>query len=211
MTQKHRGKFITIEGCEGVGKSTQVRFLKEYCAKNAIDAVFTREPGGTEIAEKIRCVILDPENKEMDGLTELFLYAASRRQHTKELIIPALEQGKIVFCDRYTDSTLSYQGYARGLDKEIISKLNSWASDGADIDLTLFIDVNPVEGFRRKGGADKSDRLEGEGMEFHEKVFLGYREIAKNNRGRVVCVQASGTKFETHDEIVRILKEKGVF
>ena len=211
LTQNRRGKFITIEGCEGVGKSTQVRFLKEYCAKAGIDAVFTREPGGTDIAEKIRSVILDPENKEMDSLTELFLYAASRRQHTKELIIPALEQGKIVFCDRYTDSTLSYQGYARGLDKGIISRLNEWASEGADIDLTLFIDVNPAEGFRRKGGADKSDRLEREGMEFHEKVFFGFKEIAKANPNRIVCVNASGTKFETHDEIVRILQKKGVF
>ena len=147
----------------------------------------------------------------MDGLSELFLYAASRRQHTQELIIPALEQGKIVFCDRYTDSTLSYQGYARGLDKAVISQLNAWASDGANIDLTLFIDVNPAEGFRRKGGADKSDRLEREGMQFHEKVFLGFKEIAANNPSRVTCVNASGTKFQTHDEIVRILKEKGVF
>ena len=211
MTEKKLGKFITLEGCEGVGKSTQIRFLKEYCEKYGVNAVFTREPGGTDVAEKIRAVILDPENKNMDGLTELFLYAAARRQHTREFIIPALKEGKTVFCDRYADSTLSYQGYARGLDKNMISVLNGWATDGAKIDLTLFRDVNPAEGFRRNGGADKSDRLEREGMEFHEKVYRGFKEIASKEPERVVCVKADGTKFETHAKIVGILKEKGIF
>lgn len=147
----------------------------------------------------------------MDGLTELFLYAASRRQHTRELIIPALKAGKTVFCDRYTDSTMSYQGYARGLDKNIISSLNKWASDGAEIYMTLFIDVNPAEGFRRKGGADENDRLEREGLAFHEKVYNGFKEIAAAEPGRIVCVKADGTKFETHDKIVRLLKDRGIF
>ncbi len=146
----------------------------------------------------------------MDSLTELFLYSAARRQHTQEFIIPALKSGKIVFCDRYVDSTMSYQGYARGLDKNMISVLNGWAQDGADIFLTLFIDVNPREGFRRKGGADESDRLEREGLDFHEKVYSGFKEIAKKEFDRVVCVKASGSKFETHAEIVKLLKEKGV-
>ncbi len=211
MTEKKLGKFITVEGCEGVGKSTQIRFLKEYCEKYGVGAVFTREPGGTDIAEKIRAVILDADNKNMDALTELFLYAAARRQHTQELIIPALEAGKTVFCDRYNDSTLSYQGYARGLDKNMISVLNGWASGGAKIDLTVFIDVNPTEGFRRKGGADESDRLERESMEFHERVYRGFKEIAEKDKDRVVCIKADGTKFETHAKIVGVLKEKGVF
>lgn len=211
MTENKLGKFITVEGCEGVGKSTQIRFLKEYCEKYGIDAVFTREPGGTDIAEKIRGVILDADNKGMDPLTELFLYAAARRQHTRELIIPALKAGKTVFCDRYNDSTLSYQGYARGLDKNMISVLNGWASDGAKIDLTVFIDVDPSEGFRRKGGADENDRLEREGMEFHEKVYRGFKDIAEKEKGRVVCVKADGTKFETHAKIVALLKEKKIF
>jgi len=210
MTNK-RGKFITIEGCEGVGKSTQTRFLKEYCQKNNIPAIFTREPGGTPIAEKIRQVILDPDSHNMDGLTELFLYAAARRQHTAELIAPALELGKIVFCDRYTDSTLAYQGYARGIDKNVIKFLNAWAMGDVKIDYTIFMDVNPESGFLRKGGRDLSDRLEREDLKFHEKVYEGFKAIEKDNPARFLSFRANGTKFETHELMVKTLKEKGVF
>ena len=135
------GKFVTIEGCDGVGKSTQVRLLKERFEREGIDAVFTREPGGTPIAEKIRGIILGAGNSEMDGLTELFLYEASRRQHTLEIIEPALQSGRLVVCDRYIDSTLAYQGYGRGLDTDRIRKLNEWAMGDAKIDLTLFLNV----------------------------------------------------------------------
>ncbi len=205
-----RGKFITIEGWEGGGKSTQTRLLKEYCEKNGIDAVFTREPGGTPVAEKIRAVILDPGCAAMDGLAELFLYAASRRQHTAELIAPALNAGKTVFCDRYADSTLAYQGYARGLDKTVIQLMNRWAMGDVKIDRTVFIDVLPAAGFLRKGGADQTDRLENEGLEFHERVYQGFKEIEKAEPGRFISVTASGTKYETHAEIVARLKEAEV-
>jgi dTMP kinase len=205
------GKFITVEGCEGVGKSTQTRFLREYCENNGIDAYFTREPGGTPIAEKIRRVILDGSNKGMDAFCELLLYEASRRQHTRELILPLLEQGKTVFCDRYIDSTLAYQGYARGLEENKIRTLNKWAARGARIYLTLFLNADPATGFARKGGADKNDRLESEGAEFHKKVYGGFLRIAAGEPRRIVKIDASGSKYETHDKIIALLKERGIF
>ncbi|MCL2061320.1 MAG: dTMP kinase [Firmicutes bacterium] len=204
------GKFITIEGCEGVGKSTQTRFLREYCEKFSIDAVFTREPGGTPISEQIRAVILDAAHQSMDSLTELLLYAAARRQHTAEIIAPALAAGKIVFCDRYSDSTLAYQGYARGIDKQIINVLNRFAMGETEIDYTIFMDVHPKNGFLRKGGANASDRLENEGLAFHEKVYGGFKEIEKSAPHRFLSFKATGTKFETHALIIAALKERGV-
>jgi dTMP kinase len=209
--QKHSGKFITIEGCEGVGKSTQAKMLADYCLQRGIDAVFTREPGGTLTAEKIRDVILDPLNTSLDPYAELLLYSAARRQHTEELIKPALTSGKIVFCDRYTDSTMAYQGYARGLDKTVIALLNRIAASGVDIDLTIFLDVAPDAGFSRKGGADKSDRIEGESIEFHRRVYDGYKAIALGDPDRFVSFTAQGTKFETSAMIIDALKKRGIF
>ncbi len=205
------GKFVTIEGCEGVGKSTQTRFLKEYCQKNGIDAFFTREPGGTPIAEQIRDIILDANNTELDSVAELMLYCSCRAQHTAELIKAKLAEGKIVFCDRYIDSTMAYQGYGRGLDKAMIDSFNKWAVGDVKIDLTIFIDLNPTLGFLRKGGACKSDRLEQAGNEFHEKVYKGFCEIAKKDSSRVKKVDASGAKMETHAKIIQLLKDSKIF
>jgi dTMP kinase len=211
LTKRQFGKFITVEGCEGVGKSTQTRLLKEYCQREGVDAYFTREPGGTPVAERIRGLILDGANTGMDAFCELLLYEAARRQHTRELILPLLKSGKTVFCDRYIDSTLAYQGYARGLSGAKIRTLNEWASDGAPIALTLFLDADPVAGFIRKGGADKTDRLEAEGAEFHKRVYEGFLRLAADNPRRVVKIDASGTKEETHGKIVAVLKQKGIF
>ena len=204
MTKKP-GKFITVEGCEGVGKSTQIALLKEYCAAQKIDAVFTREPGGTPIAERVRSVILDPNCVGMDALTELFLYAAARRQHTQEFILPSLQAGKTVFCDRYTDSTLAYQGYGRGIDKDIIRTLNTWALAEVQISRTLFIDVNPRDGFLRKGGRDLSDRLENESIEFHERVYEGFCAIAAEEPNRVLRLDGSGTAQQVFSRILSAL------
>ena len=200
-----RGKFVTIEGCEGVGKSTQLRLLKEYCEREGVDALFTREPGGCEISEKIRGVILDPENGEMTDLTELFLYCAARSQHTESVIRPALERGAVVFCDRYCDSTAAYQGYARGLNLATVNALNSAAMSGITIDCTIFMDVPPERGFKRKGGANKADRLELETLEFHKKVYEGFKKIVSSDPNRFLCFTADGTKYETHDLIVDAL------
>lgn len=204
-----RGKFVTFEGCEGVGKSTQLRLVKEDLARAGVDAVFTREPGGTAIAEKIRSLILDPDNIGMDAVTELLLYAAARRQHTMELIEPALAAGKTVFCDRYIDSTFAYQGFARGLDLDVVHALETIAMGDVQIDLTIFLDVDPSVGFARKGGADPNDRLERENAAFFQKVYEGFRRAAAENE-RIVAVSAPGTKYDTHETIMRLLRERGI-
>ena len=205
-----KGKFVTIEGCEGVGKSTLISLLKKFVSDNNIDAVFTREPGGTPVAEKIRAVILDADNKEMTDRAELLLYAAARAQHTQEKIIPAVEQGKIVFCDRYSDSTLAYQGYARGIDLGLCRQLNEIAECGVNIDLTIFLDLNPIDGFRRKGGADKGDRLENESLAFHQSVYEGFKDISKNSGGRYASIDASRSKEEVFESVILALKERGI-
>ena len=206
-----KGKFVTIEGCEGVGKSTLITLLKKYVQDNNIDAVFTREPGGTPVAEKIRAVILDADNKAMTDRAELLLYAAARAQHTQEKIIPAVSEGKIVFCDRYSDSTLAYQGYARGIDIQLCKSLNSIAECGVNIDLTIFLDLSPEDGFRRKGGADKGDRLENESLAFHKRVYEGFKDISKNSGGRYASIDASRSKEEVFESVIATLKERGIF
>ena len=152
-----RGKFITFEGCEGSGKSTQLRLLSEYLDKLGVDYILTREPGGSEIAEQIRNIILNGKNTAMCDECEALLYAAARVQHLKEKIAPALDKGKLVICDRYVDSSLAYQGYARGLGREYIENINSLALERFAPDLTVFLDISPAEAFKRKHGADPDD------------------------------------------------------
>ena len=205
-----KGFFVTIEGCEGVGKSTLLRGLKDYLETAGRDAVFTREPGGTEVAERIRAVILDPENAAMTPTAELLLYAAARAQHTEEKIIPAVRDGKLVICDRYSDSTLAYQSYARGLDRGECLAADEIARRGIKPDLTVFLDLSPERGFARKGGADKSDRLEREKIDFHERVYAGFRAIAESEPDRVVAVDASKSKEEVLAAVVNLLKERGM-
>lgn len=205
-----KGKFVTIEGCEGVGKSTLIAGLKEYFNQNGIDAIFTREPGGTPVAEKIREVILDANNSAMTSTCELMLYASARAQHTQEKIIPAVESGKIVLCDRYSDSTLAYQGYARGLDKDLCNQLSLIAQSGIKIALTIFLDLNPLDGFKRKGGADKGDRLEQETLDFHQRVYGGFCDIAKNNPDRYAVIDAKQSKEEVLSSVINALKNKGI-
>ena len=205
-----KGKFVTIEGCEGVGKSTLVAGLKEYFANNGVDAIFTREPGGTPVAEKIREVILDANNSAMTSTCELMLYASARAQHTQEKIIPAVENGQVVVCDRYSDSTLAYQGYARGLDKDLCNELSRIAQCGVKIDLTIFLDLNPERGFKRKGGADKGDRLENENLQFHQRVYQGFCDIAKNNPDRYAVIDAGQSKEEVLSAVIGALKAKGI-
>lgn len=205
-----KGFFVTIEGCEGVGKSTLLRGLKDYLETAGRDAVFTREPGGTEVAERIRAVILDPENAAMTPTAELLLYAAARAQHTEEKIIPAVRDGKLVICDRYSDSTLAYQSYARGLDRGECLAADEIARRGVKPDLTVFLDLSPERGFARKGGADKGDRLEREKIDFHERVYAGFRAIAESDPDRVVAVDASKSKEEVIAAVVSLLKERGM-
>ena len=205
-----KGKFITFEGCEGSGKSTQVAMFREYLEKNGIDYVFTREPGGTEIAEKIRGIILDVKNAEMTDECEALLYSAARAQHIKEKIIPALNEGKLVLCDRYIDSSYAYQAYARGLGIDFIKKINSYAVDNCMPDYTVFLNISSTDAFLRKGGQDKDDRLEQVGLEFHKKVFNGYKKVIEAEPDRFLIIDCMGSKYNTHNNIVKALKEKGV-
>ena len=200
--------FITIEGCEGVGKSTQFEMLKEYLRGQ--DVVFTREPGGTRIAESIRKIILKKENSEMDEKTELFLYAAARAQHIKEIIAPALKEGKRVFCDRYVDSTYAYQGYGRQLGLDFVGGVNRYAVGDYMPEYTVFLDLPPKTAFLRKGGADPNDRLELLNLSFHERVYEGYRDLIRREPARFLVVDASGSREETFEKMTAILKKAAV-
>lgn len=202
-----KGKFITFEGCEGSGKSTHVTLFREYLDKNGIEYVFLREPGGTEISEKIRKIILDIENKEMTDQAEALLYAAARAQLIGEKILPAINSGKLVVVDRYVDSSFAYQAYARGLGIDFVKKINSFAIENCMPDCTVFLDISPRVAFERKGGADKDDRLELSGIEFHERVYNGYLKLIESEPNRFVVIDPTGTKQETHEKIVNALKK----
>lgn len=206
----NKGFFITLEGCEGSGKSTQLKKLQDYLTQSGKSFVFTREPGGTPIAEQIRKVILDGNNTEMTDETEALLYSAARVQHIKEKIIPSKNQGKIVLCDRYIDSSFAYQAYARGLGMDFVKGVNRYAVENCMPDLTFFFDITPEDAFARKGGADKDDRLEQSGLEFHKKVYDGYKELAKEYPERIAVINANRTPDEIFSEVVQILKEREI-
>lgn len=205
-----KGKFITFEGCEGVGKSRQLKLLQEYMDKNGIKYYLTREPGGSAVSEKIRNIILDGKNTEMTDECEAMLYAASRVQLLKEIIKPKLDAGELIFCDRFVDSSLAYQGKARGLGYEFIESINAYAIKNFTPDCTIFLNLPPEQAFKRKGGVDKTDRLELSGMDFHNNVYAGYLELAKKYPERIIVIDASGTKEQTHEKIVSALKARGV-
>lgn len=178
-----RGRFITFEGIEGSGKSTQIRLLTAVLEQRRIPYILTREPGGPPISERIRGLLLDPLNAEMVPETELLLYSASRAQHTKEVIIPALWEGKHVICDRYYDSSYAYQGAARQLDKEFIRILTAFCTYQTDPDLTVLLDLDVEAGMARIQNREL-DRLEQESWDFHKKVRQQYLSIAKENPSR---------------------------
>ncbi|MBE5754106.1 MAG: dTMP kinase [Clostridiales bacterium] len=205
-----KGTFITFEGCEGVGKSRQIKLLEEYLQKHNIKYYLTREPGGTPVSEQIRNVILDGKNVSMTDECEALLYAAARVQLLKEVVKPKLDAGELVLCDRYVDSSLAYQGYARGLGVEFVEKINDYAIKNFMPDYTLFLNLPPEDAFKRKGGVDKGDRVELSGMDFHKKVYAGYLDLAKKYPSRYIVIDASGEKEETHAKIINALKEKGV-
>lgn len=200
-----RGKFITIEGTDGSGKSTQIELLMDYLRKKGADVIFTREPGGTQISEKIREIILDVDNSEMTGITEALLYAAARSQHVEEKIIPAIEAGKIIVCDRFVDSSIAYQGAARGLGVEKIMGINEAALHGIMPDMTLFFDLSPEKGILRKKNERALDRLEKEKMDFHEKVYEGYKNLCKKYPERIKPIDADRSIDEVHSEVIEVI------
>ena len=202
--------FITFEGCEGVGKSRQIRLLEEYLQKHGKKYYLTREPGGTPVSEQIRSVILDGKNVSMADECEALLYAAARVQLLKEMVKPRLDANELVLCDRYIDSSLAYQGYARGLGVDFVEKINDYAIKNFMPNYTIFLSLPPEQAFLRKGGVDKNDRVEQSGMEFHNKVYQGYLDLAKKYSSRFIVIDASGTKEQTHAKIIDALKTKGV-
>lgn len=179
-----RGLFIAIEGPDGSGKSTFARRLEQEIAKKGIHSITTREPGGTAIGEKIRYMLLNPENEEMANRTEALLYAAARAQHVDEVIRPAIEAGKVVLCERFILSSLAYQGVGRDLGLEEVRAINLFAVDGCMPDVTLFFDVDPVVSMNRK--EDEKDRLEAVGDAFHRRVFDGYKMLMQQEENIVI-------------------------
>lgn len=204
-----KGKFITFEGCDGCGKSTQLGLLSEYLTANNVPHLFTREPGGGKISEAIRGILLNGKNTEMTDECEALLYAASRAQHIDEKIRPALEEGKLVVCDRYVDSSFAYQAYARGLGFDFVAKINAYALDGYLPDVTFFINLSPADAFKRKHGADENDRMEQAGFAFHQKVYEGYLELAKKYPERYVVLDGKATIEEIANNVRTILQERG--
>lgn len=194
-----KGLFITVEGTDGTGKTTQLEHMKEYFITQGRDVLFTREPGGTPISEKIRSIILDKKNKEMDPMTEALLYAASRAQHIAQIIKPALEHGKIVICDRFVDSSIAYQGYGRGLG-ETVSLINSYAIGQWLPDVTFLLKMDPSLGRERIDRGSK-DRLEIEGRDFYHRVYRGYLDLEKKFPGRIIGVEADRSVEAVWEEI----------
>ncbi len=202
--------FITLEGPEGSGKTTAVSFAVEELTRRGYQIVRTREPGGTEIAEQIRNVILDKNNVKMDPRTEALLYAASRRQHLVEKVWPALKEGKIVICDRYLDSSLAYQGGARGLGIDNILSINLFATENTFPDLTLLFDIDPKIGLERiaKNKDREVNRLDLEKLEFHNKVRNSFLELAKRYPERFVIIDASKSVNEVQQDTLNAILER---
>jgi len=204
--------FLTLEGIEGSGKTTQINNIYRFLENKGHNCMITREPGGTKIGRKIRSILLDPENKGMGPMAELLLYFSDRVEHVKKLIKPALAEGKTVICDRYFDATLVYQGYARGLDIKLISRLHELVLEGLKPDITLLLDLSPETGLSRAwqqigNGSRSGDetRFEKEALSFHEKIRAGYLELARLEPQRFRVIDASQEKNKVQMDIEKVL------
>ena len=204
------GLFITLEGGEGAGKTTIANAVIDKLSTLGIETLYTREPGGIKIAEKIREVILDRDHTEMDCRTEALLYAAARRQHLVEKVKPAMDEGRIVLCDRFVDSSIVYQGYARGIGMDEVREINQFAIEGFMPDLTIFFDIKPEIGLARIAANDSREvnRLDLEGLAFHELVYEGYKKQAKMNPERIVSVDATKSVEALTDEVCAFILSK---
>lgn len=205
---KLTGKFITFEGPEGSGKTSVIDGVYNYFTTKGYDVIVTREPGGIKISEDIRNIILSKDNTEMDAYTEALLFAAARSQHLKEKVLPALEKGTIVLCDRFIDSSLAYQGHARGLGIDEVYSINKFAIGNHLPDITLFIDVPPKMGLERvfSNKNRKVDRLDLETLEFHNKVYDGYKILAEKFKNRFIIVDGTNSKEEVIEDTIQIIK-----
>jgi dTMP kinase len=201
-----KGVFISFEGIEGTGKSTQTHLLAGYLRRKGLHVVETAEPGGTPISLKIRELLLSVDNKDMDAVTELLLYNAARVQHIRRVILPALERGDIVVTDRFSDSTTAYQGYGRGINLELIETLDLISTGRMRADITILLDVDVTTGLKRNRKANKSDRLELEDISFHERVRKGFIAIASKEKKRVKLIACSDGVDTVHDRVIEIIE-----
>lgn len=196
---------ITFEGIEGCGKTVQSRLLYNYLQDKGISSILTREPGGSDISERIREILLDRKHLDMVPYTELFLYLASRAQHTQEVIKPALAQGKVVICDRYIDASVAYQGEGRGIPKILIKQLNNTATGGLLPNVTFLLDIEPEIALKR---IERDDRLERESIEFHNRVRSGYLKLYRENLERIVLLDGIKDIEQIHNEIKDIFEAR---
>ncbi len=206
------GKFIVFEGVEGAGKTTQIQqtaaWLQNCCGSDK-SIVMTREPGGTKLGQKIRQLLLDDPNGWVDRRTELLLYGADRAQHVESVIRPHLDRGDIVLCDRFTDSTIAYQGYGRGFDRMEIDRVNQLATGGLQSDLTLWLDLDVTLGLHRVALRGQPDRMERATLDFHQRVRQGYQDLAKVYPERIVRIEADRSQAAIQVEIQTILTQSG--
>jgi len=213
-----KGSFITFEGLEGCGKTTQAKMLFDFLIKQKIPSIYTKEPGGTKIGDKIRKILLDQKNDGMDYKSEMLLFLASRAENVRLIILPALEEGKVIISDRFYDSTTAYQGYGRGIDLKIIKHLNNLVVGKAIPDLTFILDIDPYEGLRRSASFGNSHEMRFEeeflnkktieGKLFLERVRHGYYQLSHEEKGRIKIIDANGSKEDIFEEIVKIVKRK---
>lgn len=200
-----KGLFITFEGPDGSGKTTVAKLVVEKLKEQGFDVVHTREPGGIEIAEQIRNVILDPKNTAMDGKTEALLYAASRRQHLVEKVFPAVKAGKIVICERFLDSSLAYQGFGRELGMDEVLNINLFAIDNTYPDMTIYLDVDEQVGLDRLKNRHFKDRLDQESIDFHHRVSDGYKQVLQRFKDRIQIVDASNDLNTVIDDTLNLI------
>ena len=204
-----QGLFITFEGIEGCGKTSQTKLLNDYLTTSGHDVIMTREPGGTPISEAIRELLLSNDSVNMHPHTELLLYLASRAQHVSEVMKPALEKGRVVICDRFADSTFVYQCFVRGINKEIVETMNNFAVGDMHPDVTFVLDVEPEEGLKRAMLRNQKhsrgrDRIESESIDFHNRVREGYLKLAQEYPERVYLIKTDKDKNEVHEEIKKV-------
>ncbi|WP_082235848.1 dTMP kinase [Halobacillus massiliensis] len=201
------GLFITFEGGDGAGKTTILNQISDWLEESGYEVLKTREPGGIHIAESIREIILNKEHTTMDARTEALLYAAARRQHLVEKVLPALNKGQVVLCDRFVDSSLAYQGYARGLGIDEVYQINQFAIEGCMPDITLFFDIPPEEGLKRIAANDKREknRLDLEKVDFHERVYEAYQMLIRKYSERIHPINANQEASKVYEEAKEVL------
>ncbi|MBF0619786.1 MAG: dTMP kinase [Candidatus Omnitrophica bacterium] len=203
---RHKGVFITFEGSEGCGKSTQSRKLLEYLTAKGVASKLIREPGGVAISEKVRALLLDKSHTAMNKECETLLYMAARAQLVEEVVIPELEKGTVLICDRFLDSTVAYQGYGCGVDIATIKSIGLFATKGIQPDMTFFLDLDTEEGLRRRGG--ERDRIELRSVAYHHQVRVGYLDIAKKEPGRVLVIDGRKPIEENFNTIREAVERK---